>query len=168
VGSVVHHYLQYIAQDGSDAWNEKRIKELRPALRRSLSHSGVTTELLDQATERVELALLNTISDQRGRWILSAEHQQARSEYALTAKHGDGVINVVIDRTFIDEAGTRWIIDFKASRHEGGSREGFLDREQERYRHQLENYASIFKRIETGPIKMGLYFPLLCGWRSWD
>jgi ATP-dependent exoDNAse (exonuclease V) beta subunit len=168
VGSVVHRYLQHIAQDGCDTWNEGRIKALQPTFQRSLAHLGVAADLLEQAAERVELALLNTLSDQRGRWILSADHQQAKSEYALTAKREGGVTNVVIDRTFIDADGTRWIIDFKVSSHEGGSSEVFLDREQQRYRHQLENYASIFKRIEKRPIKMGLYFPLLCGWRSWD
>ncbi len=168
MGSVVHHYLQYIAEDGSATWNEERIKALRPAFRRSLAHSGVALELLEQTADRVELALLNTISDERGSWILSAEHEQARSEYALTTSDGEGVSNVVIDRTFIDTDGTRWIIDFKASSHEGGSREGFLDQEQERYCHQLENYAAIFRRIEGRPVKMGLYFPLLQGWRSWD
>ncbi len=167
VGSVVHHYLQYIARDDA-AWDEGRIQALRPAFRRALSHSGVAAELLEQAAERVELALLNTISDERGRWILSAEHEQARSEYALTTIDGGGVSNVVIDRTFVDADGARWIIDYKLSSHEGGSRERFLDQEQERYSRQLQNYAAIFRRSEERSVKIGLYFPLLRGWRSWE
>ena len=39
---------------------------------------------------------------------------------------------------FVDDAGTRWIVDYKVGSHGGGSLDEFLDREQERYRQQLE------------------------------
>ena len=31
----------------------------------------------------------------------------------------------------------------------------------------LERYARLFARIETRPLRLGLYFPLLNGWREW-
>ena len=43
----------------------------------------------------------------------------------------------------------------------------FLDREQQRYRAQLERYAALMRRIDEQPVKLGLYFPLLKGWREW-
>ena len=63
--------------------------------------------------------------------------------------------------------GTRWIVDFKLSRHEGADREGFLDGERERYRQQLEDYARVVGGIDARPVRVGLYFPLLRGWREW-
>jgi hypothetical protein len=112
-------------------------------------------------------AVLGTLDDQRGRWILDRSHPEAASEYALTGVlHGE-VVNVVIDRTFVDHDGTRWIIDFKTSMHEGGGIEEFLDRELERYRGQLERYAALLGARVAGPIRLGLYFPLLRGWRDW-
>ena len=54
---------------------------------------------------------------------------------------GSGLVRVVIDRSFVDAAGVRWIVDYKTSRHEGAGLDEFLDREQERYRPQLERYA---------------------------
>jgi ATP-dependent exoDNAse (exonuclease V) beta subunit len=75
---------------------------------------------------------------------------------------------MVIDRTFVDNQNVRWIVDFKLSRHEGGDRAAFLDRERERYRAQLEMYAQAMRAIETRPIRLGLYFPLLGGWREWE
>ena len=33
----------------------------------------------------------------------------------------------MIDRTFIDEAGVRWIIDYKTSDHEGSDLENFFE-----------------------------------------
>ena len=76
-------------------------------------------------------------------------------------------MRVVLDRSFVDVHGTRWIVDFKLSRHEGGDRDAFLDREQARYREQLETYAQVMRGLDDRPLRVGLYFPLLRGWREW-
>jgi len=78
------------------------------------------------------------------------------------------VRSVIIDRTFIDKDGVRWIIDYKTGDHEGGDTEGFLDREQARYADQLNRYADIIRRLDDRPVRVGLYFPMLRGWREWD
>jgi ATP-dependent exoDNAse (exonuclease V) beta subunit len=77
------------------------------------------------------------------------------------------IVSVVMDRTFVDESGVRWIIDYKTSRHEGGDLSGFLDREKLRYQAQMETYARLMRAREGRPIRLGLYFPLLSGWREW-
>ena len=80
----------------------------------------------------------------------------------------DNVISNKIDRTFVDQDGTRWIIDYKTSRHEEEDVDAFLDQQQERYRDQLEKYGALMKLQVEEPIKLGLYFPLLQGWREWE
>ena len=110
--------------------------------------------------------------DERGAWILAA-HTDARSEWALSVPNLDveksqSVQKVIIDRTFVDEHGTRWIVDFKTGDHSGGQVEQFLDAEQLRYSDQLNRYADIMSRIENRPIRVGLYFPMLRGWREWE
>ena len=75
-------------------------------------------------------------------------------------------MRVALDRTVI-ENGVRWIVDYKTGTHEGGDLEAFLDREQERYREQLEQYAALMRALDGRPVKLGLYFPLLKGWREW-
>ncbi len=168
IGSVVHRYLQRFGEEGIAGWDSARIRSLRPAMGRMLAYRGVAEELRKSAVDRIEAALLGVHNDERGRWIFSDQHSECRSEYALTARKKEGLVNVVIDRTFVDTEGVRWIIDFKTSVHEGGGREQFLDREQKRYRAQLEGYAEVFRRKERRPIRLGLYFPLLGGWRSWE
>jgi ATP-dependent helicase/nuclease subunit A len=101
----------------------------------------------------------------RARWILRS-HQDARSEYAITGVVGGEVVRGLVDRTFIDENGVRWIIDFKISSHEGGGLKAFLDEQQRRYSDQLERYARLFAPLGR-PVRLGLYFPLLDGWREW-
>ena len=74
---------------------------------------------------------------------------------------------MIIDRTFIDEHGTRWVIDYKTGSHEGGNLDQFLDREQERYHEQLERYARTLQQMEQLPVRRGLYFPMINAWREW-
>ncbi len=47
--------------------------------------------------------------------------------------------NLVIDRTFTDSDGKRWIVDYKTSSHEGTGLDAFLDRERARYAAELEH-----------------------------
>jgi hypothetical protein len=70
----------------------------------------------------------------------------------------------VVDRTFTASDGTRWIIDYKATGHEGAGLKEFLDREQERYRAQLQTYG---RALSAGGAMLGLYFPVLAAWREW-
>ncbi len=102
-----------------------------------------------------------------GRRLLGPR-EGAQSELKLTGATEEGLVNIVVDRTFVDEHGTRWIVDYKTGTHEGADVEAFLDREQERYRKQLEHYAELMRGIDSRPIRLGLYFPLLNGWRDWE
>jgi ATP-dependent exoDNAse (exonuclease V) beta subunit len=107
------------------------------------------------------------LADERGRWILSETHVEAATELRLSAHLEGQVVNVALDRTFVDAQGTRWIVDYKTGLHEGGNLEGFLDREQERYRTQLERYARVLRNLDSREVRVALYFPLLQAWREW-
>ncbi len=168
VGTLVHRYLQRIARDGMHNWDRQRIGSLHRAFANALLYLGVPRGELDAAVARVDRALEQALTDDRGRWILSDRHQDSRSEYALSSYHDQRQVNIIVDRTFIDADGVRWIIDYKTGVHEGSDVEVFLDHEVIRYRAQMERYAAIFRSLEERPIRLGLYFPLLSGWRSWD
>ena len=111
---------------------------------------------------------MSTLNDARGRWLFDPGHSDAHSEYALTGMRDGTPVHVVLDRSFVDAEGVRWIVDFKLSQHQGAGREAFLDSEQERYRPQLDAYAEVVRGLGTQPIRLGLYFPLLSGWREWE
>jgi len=106
-------------------------------------------------------ALTRTVRDERGCWIFASEHREARSELALTGIAAGRLTSVVIDRSFVDRNGTRWVIDFKTSRHEGSGREAFLEQEMQRYQAQLATYVALARALGPQPVRAGLYFPLL-------
>jgi ATP-dependent exoDNAse (exonuclease V) beta subunit len=162
VGSVVHHWLQVIAEQEMRGWTAARVDGLRAGFIRELERRGIQRAHSAAAADLVAGALKNALTDERGRWLLGA-HPEARSEYRLRMRGNDGLRSYVIDRLFHDAAGERWIVDFKTSRHEGGGVEQFLDEQRTRYEPQLNAYAAAFRGA-----RLGLYFPLLRGWREWS
>ena len=167
VGVAVHRLLQVIALEGPAAWPQRRLEAQQPLLRTLLVEAGIDPGGSDAALEQAMAALCRTLEDGRGRWLLDPGHAAARSELAVSGWIEGRLVNGVIDRCFVDEAGALWIVDYKAGRHEGGELEAFLDRERERYHAQLERYARLMAPHHPGPIRLGLYFPQHAGWREW-
>jgi ATP-dependent helicase/nuclease subunit A len=159
VGTVVHRWLQRIADEELRGWDPARVERLKPQFRRDLQRRGVPALEAERSAEVVALALTNSLTDDRGRWILGA-HPDARTELRLRGRSPTGTRAFVMDRVFRDQ-GRLWIVDYKTSRHEGTDLEGFLDRERDRYAVQLQAYGSLMRGSATG-----LYFPLLRGWRQ--
>jgi hypothetical protein len=151
-GAALHGFLQRISR--------------KSAYRAVLANLGVPPGELAWAAERVESGLLRTLRDPRGRWVLD-RHADAASELAIAGLTDGSLCEVVIDRTFVDEHGVRWIVDYKTSAHEGANLENFLEQERERYREQLERYARLMVQRDHRPIRLGLYFPLLGEWLEW-
>jgi len=161
----VHRFLQAIATQGAGDIHSRKVQI---SIARSLTTLGVPSDALPGAVDKVLGVLSNTLADPRGRWILSPEHQDAHNEYALGGVLGNEIIHAVIDRTFIDQQGTRWIIDYTTGTHLGADPAAFIDKEQQRYQGQLERYAALMGGLEHRPIRLGLYFPLLTAWREWE
>ena len=168
VGLVVHRLIQHISDNDKNSVSIDWVKERESFFTQQLLHRGVKEKDLDWAVKLVSKALCNIFEDERGQWILSEKHGEVKNEYALTGMFENKLTNIIIDRTYVDDNNIRWIIDYKTSRHEADDKEVFLDQEQERYRPQLEKYATIMQGIDSRPIRLGLYFPLLKGWREWD
>ena len=165
-GTALHGFLQRIGREGLASWDEKAVRSHQHAYRATLANLGVAPSDLADAARLVETGLLRTLRDPKGRWILG-EHAEVESESQITGLIDGKLYEIVIDRTFVDESGVRWIIDYKTGAHEGGDLETFLDNEKERYREQLERYARLMAQRDERPIRLGLYFPLLSEWREW-
>lgn len=161
VGTVVHRWLQIMADEGLERCTAKWLRERQPLVRRMLSNLGVPPRELDAAARRVTEALERTLRDERGRWLLSGQHGDAASELAVTVCEDSRFRNLVVDRSFRDADGTRWVVDFKTSRHEGGDIEAFILEEVARYRGQLQGYREAMQALTGDPVRTALYFPLL-------
>ena len=167
VGTLIHRELQRLAEAGTRAG--RPVPPVIDADRygRELALLGVERDDLTAAAKRVTEALDRVWGDSVGRWILEPR-PEAWTELRLTLRVRGRLEHVRLDRSFVDENGTRWIVDYKTGRHLGGEAEVFLDAEVDRYREQLERYAAAVAETETRPIRVGLYFPLMTALRSWE
>ena len=160
VGTVVHRWLQRIAEDELRGWDDTRVRRLRPHFSKELERRGVPSAELAPSADLVATALTNTLTDDRGRWLLGP-HLEVHNEYRLRAYVQGQMRTYVIDRLFRTKDNVEWVVDYKTSRHEGADIEAFLDRERERYAPQLRTYGELRKGSSQG-----LFFPLLRGWRE--
>jgi ATP-dependent exoDNAse (exonuclease V) beta subunit len=164
VGILVHAELQSLDLDCHD---ETTVRSRERHFKRWLALHGVPEEHLEGAVASVTAALLGVHRDVRAQWLFKKGYRDDLREHAVSGVWRGEVVRAVFDRSFIDERGTRWVIDYKTSAHSGGGREAFLDLEVERYRPQLERYAVLARRLGPEPVRVALYFPLLRAWREW-
>jgi len=168
VGTLVHRELDRMSRTQATP-APGMLAPARMRLAAELAELGVPVDRCEAACERVIVAIEQILGDPRGRWLLGLDKRirDAQSELALSGVIDGRVIEGVIDRTFVDEQGRRWVVDFKTSTHEGGGLDAFLATEAERYRPQLQRYAQLMALLEpTQEIHAALYFPLLRAWRE--
>jgi ATP-dependent exoDNAse (exonuclease V) beta subunit len=171
-GNVVHRYLQVIAMRlDSGVSCDDLLAELsawESRLMASLRGEGLPPALATREAARAGRALLLTLSDPIGRWILSPQ-ESAASERALMMA-SPGARSLRVDRTFVagDEPlsigqGCIWIVDFKATEQGSRTDADFGATEIAKYSEQLEAYATLRRALPDGhmPIRLGLFYPLV-------
>lgn len=162
IGTVVHRALDELSQmtELPVGSTERDSARWRLALQRE----GLWGDVLEEALLEVLSSVTRTLDEEGGRWVLSPEHIDARSEWPLTMVDSRNHIqDIIIDRSFIDRAtGERWIVDYKNSRPaEGEPVEDFVARESSTYRAQLQGYRDALRAMGAQALRSALYFTAL-------
>lgn len=158
-GQVLHRLLEHVGRGGVEALgsdDRAALIDRIPALLRAI---GTGPETLPASHGLVREAFERTLESETGRWILSGAHREHACELPLSGVIDGRLVNAVIDRTFIDADGVRWIIDYKSGYHAGGDLEGFLGEEAARYDAQLGLYRRLFEQLGETDIRAALYLP---------
>ena len=158
LGTVLHRTLKQSAKEGIGNWSAQRLQTLARAWVAHHKEYGILAT--GDELGRLSDAVTTMLADTKGRWILS-DHKQAQCEQALGYhnRETNHAGTSVIDRTFIDN-GIRWIIDYKLSSPASQENEQqFIDRQTEAYRSQLKHYGSLYRKLESNPVRCALYFP---------
>jgi ATP-dependent exoDNAse (exonuclease V) beta subunit len=164
IGSLVHAYLERIAVEGLDLWPVERAENEGQMMIHRLGRMGIAEDRLTAAAEKVVLALSKTLQSRRGRWILFA-HQEAACELSLSGVVDGRMVHAEIDRTFVDDKGVRWIVDYKTGDSKGSDEDTFMRQQAQIYQGQLELYVRLMQAMEPSRVmRTALYFPLLDGW----
>lgn len=150
VGTLVHRYLQLVAEDGLDKWSAQRVRDLRRPMVQWFVGQGYTAQEADVGAQEVTIHLVTTLESEKGRWVLGA-HEEAACEKSYTTWR-DGVMQThVIDRMFKAD-GVRWIVDYKTTAHVP-ELEADLNKDM---KDQLNRYAGLFAEDEK--LSMAIYF----------
>jgi ATP-dependent helicase/nuclease subunit A len=135
LGIVFHEILQQMGHEGIEQWSVDRWQKERTFYEKRLQQSHLPAEAIKQAVETIDISVQQLLVNQTAQWILSSRHQDARQEYALSCYLDQKWVNVILDRTFIDD-NIRWIIDYKTA-----SILDSADMRLDEYRRQLALYA---------------------------
>lgn len=161
VGIVIHRQLEWLSKHELSSFTlPKNWKEITTG---QLISAGIhsSDEKFEKYIELVTSAIINTLKDEMGRFILE-NHLEAKSELSLHKNVSNGVfVTKVIDRTFVVKD-KRWIVDYKSAKpQEGESLDSFLQKEVTQYKRQINEYVELFKSMENRKITAGLYFPMI-------
>ena len=99
---------------------------------------------------------LNVINnDSKARWFLSSDRIAGESETNYTAYLENQLVDIQIDRTFIDNENIRWIIDYKSA--VGINNEQFLNLQISKHRSQLIRYGRVMEALDRRSQKLAIY-----------
>lgn len=159
IGNIVHAELKRLASTPlPDALASLPAREA--AWDRQLRQEGIE---IPEVLAEIRRQISGVLDDEDGRWLLDGARQESETESPYTAYIDGEFRNVVIDRTFVDDTGCRWIIDYKTARPgDGQAEDEFVRSQQGRHAAQLALYAQVLSQLgDPRSIKTALYLTAL-------
>ncbi len=167
IGTTTHRIFQIIANLGITWWQQLAPNIQQHYIDSEARKAGVGIKDLQHVVKECHRLLVNTLNDDRGKWILQ-QHHDDQTEFALTALIDNKIEMLVIDRTFVDENHIRWIIDYKTAPQHQADLTLFLQNEKNKYLEKMQHYAKAMQHLDDRQIKLGLYFPAIPAWQEWE
>lgn len=156
-GELVHLGLKQVVEQGS-SWLERSAG--LPLWRQQLARVCAPATL-DEQLQELQRHLCNHQQSEQGRWLFS-RHQQDVCELPLLDYRSGYRRSWIIDRSFVDADGVRWIVDYKtAMPATGQSQSAFLAEQGKRYAEQLTTYRSLLAVTDPATAdncRLALYF----------
>lgn len=165
VGTILHRWLQY---NDALVLNSVVDASLLQRWRAELIGLRVPDSQIEYAIGNLKTAVQNIQSDPQARFIFE-QYPIQQNEYALSAFDNGMVKKSIIDRTFVDHDGVRWIIDYKSTPTQRQDLRTFAEEQVAlRHKEQLERYGALMSQIDNRAIKLAVYFPVIKQLVSWS
>ena len=156
MGNIIHVVLQHYVTNKA-LLDSGMLSMQKQRWSRDLQASGFEDHDIEKALMFIEASLHVTTSNEELEWIFDATHSQSSTELALQTRSAGRLHNHIVDRSFIDERGYRWIIDYKsAAKPAALSEQQFIDRQIDQHTEQLTRYANLFTDEDSQGIKTAL------------
>jgi len=153
IGIILHELLEWTCNH-----HIKKFESLPfELLQQRINQLGLEEKRRQETYQTMTKQLKQFFQCPIAQWIIEP-HDDERNEYELMIEENGDIATRIIDRTFYSN-GIRWIVDFKT---------GFEATDlQKKYRHQVNEYASILSQKFSEPIHCGLYYLANNHWDYW-
>lgn len=168
-GELIHQALESYTRLQDKQRFEGMLDGLRRYWRRQLHTLALTDDKIDQQCQVIEQQVQRCVTDSASAWLFQHDHEDSQCELPLLSVRGGIVKQYVVDRSFIDGDGVRWIIDYKTGQPGADMSESeFIDQQLARHRAQLDNYRQLFAAMDSRPVRTGLYLTALSRLAEYD
>jgi len=156
-GNLIHQALEsHLRHAGIE------LPDLDAYWRRELRRFGLNETELQAQLDFISSSLDACLNSDEYRWLFSEMQQDDQQELTLLTRRHGRPREYVIDRTFIDADGRRWIIDYKtAAPVQGQPVDDFVAEQEAMYRGQLAHYRALFSEMGDKQIVTALFFTAL-------
>jgi ATP-dependent exoDNAse (exonuclease V) beta subunit len=162
IGELIHLGLKQLTEKGL-AWLQT--SPSLPIWERELRQLCSDEQQLQEAQTLVMEHLHRCVAAPEAEWLFKTIHTEDECELALTDFSSGYRRDFIIDRTFVDQHGERWIIDYKsASPRAGQTLATFCEEQARLYQPQLENYQRLLVEMlmnPSQPVRLALFFTAL-------
>ena len=158
VGTLLHACLEHYVLAPDQTRYMEELGNMRDYWTLQLRHLDLDAAHLNATLDYIEQSFQSTVQEPSLGWIFDPAQEDSACELPLSAVSQSGFVsNHVLDRSFIDGDGVRWIIDYKSgrpSRH--SSEEDFIREQLAHHGPQLANYRALFAAMENRPVRTAL------------
>ena len=157
IGTLIHKVLETYTQSTKQARLPRADRQMDTFWELSLRHLQLSAAEMERTLGHMKATVLKTLSDPKLYWIFDNQHRESACELMISRQQNGYKKQFVIDRTFVDQDDTRWIIDYKTSQRQPEQTESeFIQSQTEKYRSQLENYRDLMKATENRTTRLAL------------
>ncbi len=162
IGTLIHQGLENLVNTPNLLDSPLSIASLKQYWHRQLSQFEIDADSLANALQFIQSSLENCLSKKEVSWVFDSGLQDSRTEAPISRVFSDKIQHFVIDRTFVDRDGVRWVIDYKtAAPTPEHDIDEFITEQCRMHSQQLLNYRQLFSQMESRPIRTALLFTCL-------
>ena len=157
IGTLIHQALEQLVKTPESFTNpaarEHRQNFWRMRLQPLIAEPGD----LDEAIDFIETTLTTCQQSSESAWLFDRKLQDSQAELAISKLVSGHLYQFVLDRTFIDHEGVRWIVDYKTAVPDSSlTIEEFVDQQCQLHAGQLATYRQLFEEMESRPVRTAL------------
>lgn len=167
VARVMVRTLREIAEQGPTDWAMRSLDGLENHFQRLFGMLGMSEASIRGTADQASTSIRRVLEDRQTRWVLE-QHQQAQTPLRISGWLDDILHSFEIDRCFVDQRGTRWLINYSFVDLAVNDDTQQIEQAVADARQTMRTQARLVNRLDTASLRAGLLFPFSATWHDWD